>query len=99
MLALDAEGILSLDDRLARWLGSRPWYTRLPNHAAITLRQLLMHTSGIADHVHTAGFADEFVRRLASDTNPFSPEDLVGFVLDQPALFDAGRDWAYTDTG
>jgi D-alanyl-D-alanine carboxypeptidase len=99
MLALDAEGALDLDDRLARWLGSRPWFARLPNHTDITLRQLMMHTSGIADHVQTDGFANEFARRLASDTNPFSPEDLVGFVLDQPPLFEAGQGWSYTDTG
>jgi D-alanyl-D-alanine carboxypeptidase len=99
MLALNAEGVLGLDDRLEQWLGSRPWYPRLPNHADITLRQLLMHTSGLADHVHMQGFADEFLRRLASDTNPFSPEELVGYLLDQPALFEAGQGWAYTDTG
>jgi len=99
LLALDAEGALDLDDRLGRWLSNRPWFARLPNHADITLRQLMMHTSGIADHVQTESFAEEFVRRLPSETNPFSPEDLVGYVLDRPALFEAGQGWAYTDTG
>jgi D-alanyl-D-alanine carboxypeptidase len=99
MLALDAENVLELDDRLSRWLGDRPWYPRLPNHADITLRQLLMHTAGIPDHVHSEPFGEAFVGSLDSVANPFSPDDLVGFVLDQPPLFEAGRGWAYTDTG
>ncbi|MGB5336443.1 MAG: serine hydrolase [Woeseiaceae bacterium] len=99
LLVLDAEGTLDLDDRLDQWLGSRPWYARLPNHADVTLRQLLTHSAGIPDHVQSERFGEQFVRNLGSDTNPFSPEDLVGFVLDQPALFEAGQGWAYTDTG
>lgn len=27
------------------------------------------------------------------------PEKLIGYVLDQPALFGAGQGWAYSDTG
>jgi D-alanyl-D-alanine carboxypeptidase len=99
VLALDAEGVISIDERLSRWLRSRPWYTRLPNHADVTLRQLLTHSSGIPDHVHSERFMEQFVRKLDSETNPFSPDDLVSFVLDQPALFEAGQGWAYTDTG
>lgn len=30
---------------------------------------------------------------------PFSPTDVVAFVLDQPALFEAGTAWSYSDTG
>lgn len=99
VLGLHAEGVLRLDDPLSRWLDDRPWFRRLPNHADVTLRQLLMHTSGIPDHVESARFREAFVNGLDSEALPLSPEDLVGFVLDQPALFPAGEAWAYSDTG
>jgi D-alanyl-D-alanine carboxypeptidase len=46
VLRLDADGVLSLDDTVERWLPAR-----LPDQAAsaITVRQLLGHTSGIID--------------------------------------------------
>ncbi len=84
---------------ISRWLGDRPWFSRLPNHAAITLRHLLTHSSGLPDHVHLQSFAAEVTRRWRVEGNPFTPEELIGFVLDLPPLFEAGRGWAYTDTG
>jgi D-alanyl-D-alanine carboxypeptidase len=98
-VALSHEGALDLDAPISRWLGDRPWFRRLPNHATITLRHLLNHTSGIADHVHLASFASELSRKWRSAGNPFSPEDLIRFTLDLPPLFDAGKGWAYSDTG
>lgn len=97
--ALAHEGVLNLDTPISRWLGKRHWFSRLPNHDAITLRQLLNHTSGLPDHVHLPRFASEFSHRWREKDNPFSPEDLIRFILDQPALFEAGKGWAYTDTG
>ena len=35
-VALAREGILDLDIPVSRWLGDRQWFTRLPNHNAIT---------------------------------------------------------------
>ncbi len=56
MVALAREGCLDLDAPLSRYLSQRPWFTRLPNHASITLRHLLNHTSGLTDHVHDLAF-------------------------------------------
>ncbi len=98
-IALTREGVLDLDVPISRWLGDRPWFSRLPNHAAITLRHLLTHSSGLPDHVHLQSFATEVARRSHVNGNPFTPEELIGFVLDLPPLFEAGKGWAYTDTG
>lgn len=84
-----------LDAPLSRFLGERIWFTRLPNHATITLRHLLTHSSGIPDHVHSSRFLQTHFL-LADD---FSPELLIEYILDQPPLFEAGRGWSYTDTG
>ena len=93
VLALANEGKLSLDAPIANWLGERPWFKRLPNHATITVRHLLMHTAGLPDHVR----CERFASLLESEV--FSPEALVELILDQPPLFPVGEGWAYTDTG
>lgn len=97
-LALSREGTLGLDDPLADWLGEEPWYERLPNHDAITLRHLLRHRSGLPDHVYDEAFGAEFARRLATGGS-FAPRELIGYVLDDEPLFPAGEAFAYTDTG
>lgn len=98
-LALSQENRLKLDDPVSGWLGNRPWFRRLPNHASITLRHLLNHTAGIPNHVEQASFQTELGQRWQELDNPLSPEDLVGFVLDQPPLFKPGEGWHYSDTG
>lgn len=99
VLALAQEGIVSLDTPVSRWLGDREWYTRLANHDTVTLRHLLTHTGGIADHVYSERFAAALARRWREPGNPFTPEELVAFILDEPALHVAGQGWAYSDTG
>lgn len=93
------EGALDLDAPLSRWLGDRAWFARLPNHEAITLRHLLNHAAGLPDHVYSRSFAAEFSRKWSQSGNPFRPEDLIGFILDQPPLFPPGKGWFYSDTG
>lgn len=98
-VALARENMLDLDAPLSRWLGDQPWFSRLPNHDAITLRHLLTHRSGLADHVHLASFAAAVSRKWPANSNPFSPAELIEFVLDRPSLFEAGAAWSYSDTG
>ncbi len=98
MVALSREDRLALDDPLAEWLGEEPWYDRLPNHDTITLRHLLRHRSGLPDHVYDEAFGAQFAQRLASG-RPFTPRELIGYVLDEEPLFPAGAGFAYTDTG
>ncbi len=99
VLALVDEGRLTIEDPISKWLEDRPWFRRLPNQGSITLRHLLTHTSGLANHVEHEQFAQEFGDTWRGGTNPFSPEDLIAFILDQPALFPPGEGWAYSDTG
>ena len=46
-LQLVHEGRIGLDDLIAKYLGTEPWFARVPNAAAITVRQLMNHTSGL----------------------------------------------------
>jgi len=98
-LALVHEGILDLDAPASQWLGDHKGFARLPNHDVMTLRHLLTHTAGLPDHVHEPAFAAEVARRWSEPTNPFPPDALLQFVLDQPPLFAPGQGWAYSDTG
>jgi D-alanyl-D-alanine carboxypeptidase len=99
VLSLVEDDQLELDTRISKWLGDRMWFTRLPNHEAITLRQLLNHSSGLPNHVTMPNFEEEFSQKWSEPVNPFPPEKLVGFILDQKALFKAGEGWSYSDTG
>jgi D-alanyl-D-alanine carboxypeptidase len=84
-----------LDSKVSRWLGNRAWYARLPNARDITLRHVMQHTSGIPEHVQS----ESFTRALAKDPmRVWSPEELLAYVMDGPALFDAGQGWSYADT-
>src|SRR6056297_614268 len=69
VVALAREGVLELDAPLARWLGDRQWFDRLPNHDVITLRQLLNHSSGLPDHVHLESFVNAVNRKWRERQN------------------------------
>ncbi len=86
ILMLAEQGKLSLDDPL------RKWFPDLGAAAAVTLRQLLTHTSGLRDYwpqdyvppemsqsTTTASIIDEWVRR--------------------PLDFEPGTEWQYSNTG
>lgn len=98
VISLIEEGLLSPDRPIRTWLGGRPWFSRLPNHDSITLRHLLTHSSGLPNHVESEAFIHTF-RRISRTDSLIPHEALVGYILDQPALFSAGQGWHYSDTG
>ena len=98
-LALSAENRLNLDAPISHWMGEAPWFSRLPQGASITVRHLLTHRSGLPDHVHREDFKEALQERWPEDDPPFTPVEMIGFVLDKPALFVPDTGWAYSDTG
>lgn len=102
-LDLAQEGRLDLDDRVAKWLGDEPWYARLPNGERITLRHLLSHSAGLADHVYEPAFQVMVTASLErgehSAADALGPVDLIALVCDQKPLFAPGEGFSYTDTG
>lgn len=94
-LQLVAEGRLELDAPVSRFLGDEPWFARLPNARAITVRMLMNHTSGLVRYE----FDERFVRDLlAAPDRTWRPEEQLAYLLDQPAPFAAGEGWDYSDT-
>ncbi|GAQ63222.1 MULTISPECIES: serine hydrolase domain-containing protein [Streptomyces] len=100
LLQLEAEGRLSLDDKVDKWL---PGLVRGNGHdgRAVTLRQLLNHTSGISDYTSDEEFGrtyflkDGFFRHRY-DTIP--PERLVAVAMKHKPDFAPGTDWSYSNT-
>ena len=89
LLQAEAEGLLSLDDTIDRYVDG------VPNGDKITLRQMADHTSGVADYSQTEQFDDE----LASDPyQVWEPEQLVQIGLKDSPLFDPGTEWQYSNT-
>ena len=94
-LQLVAEGKLALDEPISTYLGTEPWFSRLPNAAAISVRMLMNHTSGLVRYE----FKPEFTRDLtASPDKVWRPAELVAYILDTEAPFPAGGGWDYSDT-
>lgn len=98
-LALEADGVLARDHLLSAYLGNLDWFSRLPNQGAISIGDLLRHTSGLPDHVHMAPFPAEMARRVTAGADALSPEGAIAFVLDAEPLFPPGAGWSYSDTG
>ncbi|MBC7144947.1 MAG: beta-lactamase family protein [Thioclava marina] len=96
VLSLETDGVLSRSDLVSTYLGDRPWFARVPNAAEITIGQLGNHTSGLPDHVHMEGVAKELIDLGEEE---FDPVDLISFIFDEPPLFEAGSNWAYSDSG
>ena len=89
------EGRLDLDARVSRWLGSEPWFERLPNAADVTVRHLLTHTSGIQRYEFKPAVTELLTRE---PDKVWTPEERVGFVLGDTPPFRAGEGWEYSDT-
>ncbi|WBB61693.1 serine hydrolase [Streptomyces sp. WMMC500] len=99
LLRLDAQGVLSLDDTVERWL---PGVVRGNGNDGrkVTVRHLLSHTSGIFNYNRDEGFLAKFTGEsfLVHRYDGATPEELVRIGLSHPPLFEPGTGWAYSDT-
>lgn len=91
VLQLAAEGGLGLDDSVEQWLPGL-----VPNGRAITLRQLLNHTSGIYNYTEDEALFRSLVR---DPLRVLTPEELVAVATRHGPRFAPGTDWSYSNTG
>jgi D-alanyl-D-alanine carboxypeptidase len=87
VLELTEAGLINLDDPLARWVPNFPGAKR------ITIRQLLNHTSGVADVAEDPAF---FEAQLAHPREQWTARRILSYV-GQPS-FPPGTDWSYSNT-
>lgn len=99
-MKLSLQGTWSLDDKLSKYLGTRPWFKRLPNAEALTIRLLLQHRGGLENYYDNPRFFEMHRARVADDP-AYVPgfDTLIEFVCDRPPLFPAGQGFNYTDVG
>jgi D-alanyl-D-alanine carboxypeptidase len=83
-------GVLVLDTTLGE---SIPGV--LPAAEAVTLRQLLQHTSGLPEYIQVPAFGEQL---NADPARYFSPTELTAFVRDLPLEFAPGSEYHYSDT-
>jgi D-alanyl-D-alanine carboxypeptidase len=86
VLALQDEGRLSLDDKVAKF------FPDLPSADKITIRELLSHT---------AGYPDSLVQEFATPEmrKPITLADFLKEWATKPLLFEPGTGWEYSGTG
>jgi D-alanyl-D-alanine carboxypeptidase len=90
VLQLEAEGRLDIDDPVERWLPGL-----VPNGGAITLRELLNHTSGIFNYTDDQAF----IQRLIADPGrTWMPSELLAVGLSHTPFFAPGANWGYSNT-
>jgi len=89
-LSLVAEGRLHLNDTVGQWL---PGVT--PLWGAVTLRELLQHTSGIPDFSKSQEFQEALGKSLLEAPLPTA---LVGYVEGQDLEFPPGTEYRYSNS-
>lgn len=94
-MLLAQDGMIDLDAPIGKTIGSETWFSRIPNAKDLTLRLLLRHQSGIPEHVAMKEFHEALRKNPQAN---WSPEEILQFILDKPALFEAGKGWSYADT-
>lgn len=88
VLSLEEDGLLSADDAIARHLPD------LGIDERITIRHLLTHSSGLADHWAPSQMASENCTPCS-----FTPDELVALIDVAHPDFDPGSRWSYSNTG
>lgn len=93
-LQYQEQGRFDLDDKLANWLPS------FPKANLISLRQLLNHTSGIADYLNNPSAAQEILDSYGQSQR-VSHQHLLDLALatgDGGFDFEPGTNWNYSNT-
>lgn len=100
VLQLEAEGRLSLDDKVAKWLpGVVTGHGNDGNR--ITIRRLLNHTSGIFDYLEDEAFQRTYFLKDGFFKHRYdtaTPEQLVAIAMSHEPDFAPGASWHYSNT-
>ncbi|MBE5096752.1 serine hydrolase domain-containing protein [Bacillus thuringiensis] len=92
LLQLSGENRLNLDDSVEKWLPGVIQGNGYDGNQ-ITIRQLLNHTSGIADYVNSKDFD------IMDKKKSYTAEEFVKMGVSLPPDFAPGKGWSYSNTG
>src|SRR5919199_491340 len=89
LLQAAADGLLSLDDTIDRYVEN------VPNGEEITLRQMANMTSGIASYTFNEQFQEELFSR---PERVWKPQELAQIGIEDSPAFDPGTEFQYSNT-
>lgn len=89
LLQLQDKGLLSVDDKLAKW------FPQYPKADQVSLLMLINGTSGYADYVTYESFLQLF---YADPFRHWQSDELIALGLERPMLCDPGTCWSYAHT-
>ncbi|MFD0361460.1 serine hydrolase domain-containing protein [Nocardia sp. GCM10030253] len=92
VLQLETERRLTLDDPLDRWIPGA-----VPGGTAITLRQVLDHTSGLAEYTSDPRVALPYLANT-DPRQPWDPQELVNIATSLPRGGAPGERFSYANT-
>ena len=90
ILQLEAEGKLDIDDSVAKYLPGV-----VPNGGAITLRELMSHTSGLFNYTDDDAFVKDPVTNFSRS---WTPQELLALAFAHPPNFAPGTNYSYSNT-
>ncbi len=97
-MTLVEDGVLDLDTPVASIFRDEPWYGRLPNAQALTLRILLMHGGGFPQFLDLPQFQWAVTKDYLEGRDiDYSPRKMLGFILDTKPLNAPGKVHHYSD--
>ncbi|WP_261300525.1 serine hydrolase domain-containing protein [Paenibacillus andongensis] len=92
VLQLAGENLLNLDDSIEKWLPGLIQENGY-NGKQITIRQILNHTSGIAEYSRSKDV------NFMDTKKSYTAEELVKLGISLPPDFVPGKGWSYSNTG
>ncbi|MEC2799724.1 serine hydrolase, partial [Bacillus thuringiensis] len=92
LLQLSGENRLNLDDSIEKWLPGVIQGNGYDGNQ-ITIRQILNHTSGIADYINSKDFDITDIKKS------YTAEEFVKMGISLPPDFAPGKGWSYSNTG
>ena len=95
VLQLAAEGLVELDAPVAQYLGD-DWAPGYEHAAAVTVRDLLGHTSGFVEYAFDVQFYQLAATRLAEQ---IEPEEILQFAAEYGPVAELGTEFHYNTTG
>ncbi len=95
VLQLVDEGLVELDAPVAQYLGEG-WAPGYEHAAAVTVRDLLGHTSGFVEYAFDVSFFQLAAPRLAEQ---ISPEEILEFAAAYGPVAELGTEYHYNTTG
>jgi CubicO group peptidase (beta-lactamase class C family) len=95
VLQLMEEGKLKLTDTVSQWVPDLA--KDVPNSDRITIKQLLGHTSGIQNYTDDPDLLD-LTKNPDILLREYTAKDLVGLIKGQPAKFEPGESFSYSNT-